>query len=324
MTEIKERTHRIIITATAIAMAFFAAWAAKAQTPGEWEKMKGNIAVFMANDTGRNGYYDQRTIAELMGNMAETIGPECIVAAGDIHHFNGVASVNDPLWTTNYETVYSHPELMIDWFPVLGNHEYRGCTKAVMDYSKVSRRWMSGKRYYSKVFEDDGITLRIVFIDTTPLIEKYRNETDKYPDACKQDADRQLAWLDSTLACAKEKWIVVVGHHPIYADTPKADSERADMQKALLPIFHKYDNVDIYACGHIHNFQHIRMKNDDIDYVVNSAASLSRDVKPTTGTQFCSSEPGFSVISASSASLCMHFIDKTGKILHSVKRVSKK
>ena len=70
----------------------------------------------MANDLGRNGYYDQKPIAELMGEMADVIGPECVFAAGDVHHFEGVRSVNDPLWMTNYELIYSHPELMIDWF----------------------------------------------------------------------------------------------------------------------------------------------------------------------------------------------------------------
>ena len=44
------------------------------------------------------------------------------------------------------------------------------------------------------------------------------------------------------------------------------------MQKRLLPILHKYNNVAIYACGHIHNFQHIQKKGDNIDYVVNSSS----------------------------------------------------
>ena len=42
---------------------------------------------------------------------------------------------------TNYELVYSHPELMIPWYPILGNHEYRGNTQAVLDYSQVCARW---------------------------------------------------------------------------------------------------------------------------------------------------------------------------------------
>ena len=153
---------------------------------------------YVANDLGRNGYYDQKPIAELMGEMAEQgVDPEFILATGDIHHFEGVASVNDPLWMTNYELVYSHPELMIHWYPVLGNQEYRGNTQAVLDYGKVSRRWEMPARYYTKVFNDKGMTMRVVWIDTAPLINKYREEKDKYPDACLQDDKRQLAWVDS-------------------------------------------------------------------------------------------------------------------------------
>ena len=143
-------------------------WKANA---AEWQKLKGEITLYMTNDMGRNGYYDQKPIAELMGEMADVVGPECVIAAGDIHHFNGVASTQDPLWLTNYEWVYSHPELMLDWFAVCGNHEYRGNTQAFMDYGKVSRRWMMPAKYYTKVFDHKGTTVRVIFLDTTPLIE---------------------------------------------------------------------------------------------------------------------------------------------------------
>lgn len=289
-----------------------------AQTPEQWEKLKGDINLYLANDLGRNGYYDQKPIAELMGRMGETIGPKCVIAAGDIHHFNGVASVNDPLWTTNYEQIYSHPELMIDWFPILGNHEYRGNTQAVLDYGLISRRWMMPSRYYTKVFNKKGLSLRVVFIDTTPLINRYRKEYTTYPDARKQNDVAQLQWLDETLRNAHEDWVIVVGHHPIYAETSKPQEERDDMQKKVLPLLHKYNNVALYACGHIHNFQHIRKSNDKIDYVVNSSASLARKVNPIDGTQFCSSEPGFSVISATSSQLNLYMIDKEGKVLYTV------
>ena len=251
--------------------------------------------------------------------MADVIGTEGVFAAGDLHHFEGVRSVNDPLWMTNYELIYSHPELMIDWFPILGNHEYRGNTQAVLDYTNVSRRWSMPGRYYTKVFEKKGTAIRFVMIDTAPLIDKYRNESETYPDACKQDMDQQLAWIDSVLTVAKEDWVVVIGHHPIYAETSKDDSERSDMQKRLDPILRKH-KVDIYACGHIHNFQHLRVPGSDIDYVVNSAGSLSRKVKPVEGTLFCSPEPGFSIFTADKKELDMHMIDKKGKVIYTVKR----
>lgn len=313
------RNKRMLLAVISVVlMSLFGHSGIYAQTPADWEKLKGDVVVYMANDLGRNGYYDQKPIAELMGNMAETLGPECVVAAGDVHHFEGVASVNDPLWMTNYELIYSHPELMIAWYPLLGNHEYRGNTQAVLDYGKVSRRWEMGGRYYTRTFDEDGTTLRLIFVDTTPLISKYREESDKYPDACKQNVDEQLKWLDNTLKQAKEDWVIVVGHHPIYAETSKDDVERNDMQRVLLPVLKKYNNVSLYVCGHIHNFQHIRMKGDNIDYVVNSSGSLARKVKPIEGTVFCSPEPGFSVISATKKALNMYMIDKTGKVLHTI------
>ena len=53
-----------------------------------------------------------------------------------------------------------------------------------------------------------------------------------------------------------------------------------DMEKRVDSILRKYKNVDMYLCGHIHNFQHIRKNGSNIDYVVNTSGSLSRKVKP--------------------------------------------
>lgn len=291
-----------------------------AQTPESWKALEKPLNFYLANDLGRNGYYDQKPIAELMGNMAETVDIECVIAAGDIHHFEGVRSVNDPLWMTNYELIYSHPELMIPWYSILGNHEYRGSTQAVMDYSTISARWNMPDRYYTFAMENDGVTVRFVMVDTAPLLDKYREDTEKYPDACKQDMDKQLSWIDSLLTTSKEDWVLVVGHHPIFAETGKDDSERLDLQKRLDSILRKHTNVDMYLCGHIHNFQHIRKVDSNIDYVVNTSGSLSRKVKPIDGTRFCSGDTGFSLICADKKELNLHMINKEGKVIYTVTR----
>lgn len=286
----------------------------------EWKSLERPLNFYMANDLGRNGYYDQKPIAALMGQMAETIDIECVLAAGDVHHFEGVRSVNDPLWMTNFELIYDHPELMIPWYAVAGNHEYRSNTQAVIDYSSVSARWNAPSKYYTMVMENDGVEVRIVMLDTTPLIDKYRKDTEDYHDASEQDIDAELKWLDSVLASAKEQWVIVVGHHPIYADTDKNASERKDMQERVDKILRRHDNVDMYLCGHIHNFQHIRVKGSDIDYVVNSSGSLARDVKPVDGTVFCSGLSGFSLITADKDELSLHMIDNKGNVIHTVTR----
>ena len=301
-------------------MALFVVTVSFAQTPESWKTLEKPLNFYLANDLGRNGYYDQKPIAELMGNMAENVDIECVIAAGDVHHFEGVRSVNDPLWMTNYELIYSHPELMIPWYAILGNHEYRGNTQAVIDYSAVSARWNVPDRYYTFAMENDGVTVRFVMVDTAPLLDKYREDTEKYPDACKQDMNKQLAWIDSVLTAAKEDWVLVVGHHPIYAETGKDDSERLDLQKRLDSVLRKHKNVDMYLCGHIHNFQHIRKADSNIDYVVNTSGSLSRKVKPVDGTKFCSGETGFSLISVDKKELNLHMINKEGKVIYTATR----
>lgn len=292
-----------------------------AQNKAEWKTYEADVNFILANDLGRNGYYDQKPLAELMGEMAEEIDVACVAAAGDVHHFEGVRSVNDPLWMTNYELIYAHPELMLPWYPILGNHEYRGNTQAVLDYAGISRRWCMPARYYTKTLEENNTRVKLVFIDTTPLIDKYRKDTDTYPDAVKQDMAAQLQWLDRTLTEAREDWVIVIGHHPIFADTPKADSERADMQRRVDTVLRRHSNVAMYLCGHIHNFQHIRMPGSSIDYVVNSAASLSRSkVKAVEGTRFCSPEAGFSLVSADKNTLSLRMINKEGKAIYTITR----
>lgn len=303
-----------------ILIAAAAALTVSATSNNDWKKLKSDINLFIVNDLGRNGYYYQKPIASLMGEMAEAIGPEAVLALGDVHHFEGVASVSDPLWMTNFESIYSHPELMTEWLPILGNHEYRGNTGAVLDYSRISRRWVMPARYYSRTFRDKDTSVKMVFIDTTPLIDKYRNNPEEYPDACRQDIDEQLSWLDNELQNGLEDWIIVVGHHPIYADTPKDNTERRDMEQRVDSILKKH-NVDMYICGHIHNFQHIRRPGSDIDYIVNSSGSLSRPkVKKTEGTVFVSGEAGFSVLGASKNTLTLSMINKNGTVIHQIER----
>lgn len=304
---------------TTLLMLVLAVMSIMAQTPEQWAKLEKDVNFFVANDLGRNGYYDQKLIADLMGRMAETVGIECVAAPGDVHHFEGVRSTQDPLWMTNYELIYSHPELMLDWYPTFGNHEYRGNTQAVLDYAKVSARWAMPGRYYTKVIEDNGVSVRLVFLDTAPMIDKYRNDTEKYPDAGKQDYKKQLEWLDSVLTSAKEDWVIVLGHHPIYADTGKDTSEREDLQARLNPILTKHKNVSMYICGHIHNFQYIRKPGCNIDYVVNTSGSLSRaKVNAVDGTQFCSGLSGFSVVAADKTTLSLSMIDKDGNVVYTI------
>ena len=292
---------------------------ASAHNPKAWRKLRQDINIFWASDLDRGGCYDQKVIANLMGEMAGKIKPECIISTGDTHHGNGVKSVTDDDWQEHLTEMYNHRNLAkLDWWAVAGNHEYRGNSQALVDYSKVNSHWRMPAKYYTTVFKKGGATIRFVMLDTTPLIEKYRMDK-RYPDAALQDYEAQLEWLEKVLSEATEDWVIVAGHHPVYADTKKNKSERDDIKSAINGILRKH-KVAMYLCGHIHSFQHIRRKGYDIDYLVNSSASWARDVKRIKDMKYCSDEAGFSVITASEKRLSVHFIDKNGNILHTVNK----
>ena len=278
--------------------------------------LDGRFTFLIASDLGRNGYYDQKQVAEMMGEVAGLADPEFIAMVGDVHHFQGVRSVQDPLWLTNFEWIYKHPELMISWHPVLGNHEYEGSTQTVLDYSAVSRRWEMPDRYYAMTESvSEKAEVLLLFIDTPPLIDKYRDSPEQHPDAGLQNMDTQLAWIDATLAASHAKWKIVLGHHPVFAGTTKDDIERTDLQKRLQPLLDTH-GVDAMVSGHIHNFQHIRAPGSEVDYFVNSSASQSRPVVPFDGALFSSPDPGFSLCTVTEDELIITFVNQDGKILY--------
>ena len=282
--------------------------------------LEDDFTFLIASDLGRNGYYDQKPVAEMMGEVALITDAEFIAVPGDVHHFMGVRSVQDPLWLTNFEWVYSHPGLMIPWHAVLGNHEYRGNTQAVLDYGTVSRRWEMPGRYYSMTEPlSDEAEVLLVLIDTPLLIDKYRDNPTTFPDAREQSMEEQLAWIDSTLEGSDATWKVVMGHHPVYAGTTKELRERTDLQARLQPLLDEH-HVDAYVAGHIHNFQHIRVPGSDVDYIVNTSASLTREVVPFEGAIFGSPDPGFTLCTVTETELVFHFVNDKGRVIYQYSR----
>ena len=279
------------------------------------EKLPDQALNFMvASDMGRRGVSEQKNVATLMGKEADLNTISFIAVPGDPIHDDGVKSTEDSEWKDKFENIYTAPSLMnLPWYVVAGNHEYHGSVQAIMDYSKISKRWKAPARYFSfeKTLDTKGTKCLFVFIDTAPLIDKYRADK-SYSDACKQDMEKELKWLDSTLVSSKDRWKIVLGHHPVYADTQKDVNERTDMEKRVGVILEK-EKADFYICGHIHNFQHLKPAGKSVNYIVNSSASESRKVNKTDGTIFCNPDPGFTVCSVTSESFSFFFVNHKGE-----------
>ena len=273
-----------------------------------------NLNFIVANDMGRRGKSKQKDIAGLMALSAEQNRITFLAVAGDPIHDDGVQSIDDNEWKVKIEDVYTAPALhAIPWYVISGNHEYNGNVQAILDYSAISKRWNAPARYYTftEKLNDSDNECVFVFIDTSPFIDKYRNDK-QYSDAGEQDVDVQLRWLDSVLVASNDaRWKIVIGHHPIYADTKKVDSERTDMQ-ARVGVILENREVDFYIGGHIHNFQHIQPEGRKVNYIVNSSASRAREVKPIEGTIFCNPDPGYALFTVSADSVRFFFVNHTG------------
>jgi len=276
----------------------------------------GEYSFFIVADVGRNGYFKQMDVAYHMGEYAELFSPEFILSAGDCFHMRGVQSIHDPIFLSNFEHIYTHPRLHCEWYSVLGNHEYQGNTQAVIDYSDISRRWVMPDRYYTNSFVvNDSVSVRIVHIDTSPVIEKYRKDSTKYFDAWKQDHNRQIVWLDSVLSVSDETWKIVIGHHPIVSEDTKSTSEKKELMERVNPLLEKYQ-VDYYFSGHIHTFQHLQTGNN-IEYVVVPSGSLGRPALRNQHTLFSSEDEGFIICDIFGNRFNFRVVNYNGDIIYS-------
>jgi predicted MPP superfamily phosphohydrolase len=270
------------------------------------------------SDHGRNGFDNQKEVAEMMGKVADKCSIKFIVTAGDNFQASGVQSIQDPLWMSSFENIYANPSLHVEWYPALGNHDHGGNIQAQIDYSDISRRWKMPAAYYTLVKSGNGTKIRLVILDTYSIINGYSNPSQKYT---LQAAQRQIAWADSVLGAAREDWVIVVGHHPVYSAHPTRKNTK-ELVEYLNPVMNRH-HVDFFIGAHDHIFQQLKDSTSKIDYFVNTAGSEVRDEARNSMTVFAASSPGFSICSATNTDLTMYFIGLEGKAIYKYNRHKK-
>ena len=102
-----------------------------------------------------------------------------------------------------------------------------------------------------------SVSVTFIVLDTTSLVGKYSDRSDP----------KQRAWLASQLSSCKSTWIVVAGHHPIYAIGEHGPTPELQNLKPLL----KAAGVAFYAAAHDHSLQHINGDGTGVEYVVSGA-----------------------------------------------------
>ncbi|KAL3619856.1 Purple acid phosphatase 7 [Castilleja foliolosa] len=219
-----------------------------------------SIAFLVIGDWGRDGFFNQSLVANQMGYVGKKLGIDFVISTGDNFYDNGLKGVDDPLFLTSFTNIYTAKSLQKPWYTVLGNHDYLGSTEAQLSRAlvRLDQRW-----YCKRNFIVQTGLVDIVFIDTTPFVDKYFENPKKKNFDWKGIMPRDtyishvLQNLDLALKKSRAAWKIVVGHHAIRSIGYHGDTQ--ELVDQVLPIL-EANNVDMYINGHNHNLEHLSNK----------------------------------------------------------------
>ncbi len=207
-----------------------------------------------------------------------------VLGLGDNFYPSGVTSTTDPKWETHFQKPYG--PLGLNFYPVLGNHDYQGNSSAEIEYAKVGKHWQMPANY----FDFTKGKIQFFAIDTNHL------------------DDHQLLWLSHELKGSQAKWKIVYGHHPIHSYGYHGNTP--ELVEKLLPILTQ-GNVDFYLSGHDHDMQVLKGPSDLV-MVVSGAAAQSRPSHKGPETLFNTGGLGFAHFVIEDKQVSLRFIDKAG------------
>jgi hypothetical protein len=270
-------------------------------------------------DWGRNGADHQLQVARQMGRWASEHPNQFIISTGDNFYPSGVISEHDPLFHYSFENIYTDFSLQWDWYPILGNHDYKSDPDAQVRYSTISRRWKMPARYYSKEFSlgKDGRVL-MLFIDTNPMLPEFYDNPEYGPHVKGQDPEKQLEWIDKTLAAAGKdvRWKIVVGHHPMYTAGPRTTNyDTLGIRKILENVLEKHQ-VNVYLSGHDHSLQHLKSSGVTHHFVSGAGSEVTPVKDGLPYSRFQAADYGFMYFSVAGEQLNVKVINHEGKLLY--------
>ncbi len=268
---------------------------------------QNTISFHVVGDWGTGGKGARRVGGAMAGQHAIQ-SVDAIISTGDNIYPSGVKSVDDPQWQSKFERIYPAGQLPVPFWAVLGNHDYRSNPDAQVAYTGHRlpdgsvTRWRMPGRVWSTVFMREGgaLRVRLVGIDTQQLVA----------GAAARKA--HLRWIDSVLASAREEWIVVIGHHPVYAHGHYGNTPV--LVKQLAPLLEKY-GVHAYLNGHEHDLQLMRRING-VRYVVSGGGGGVRKTSSGPNTEFAASTLGFFRLDFDAKRMRIRAFDADGKLLH--------
>ena len=227
------------------------------------------------------------------------------ITMGDNFYRCGVRSVDDPLWKTRWEDLYT--PLGILFYAALGNHDYghppiicplqQASAASEIARTGHSPSWRMAARYYTFA----AGPARFFALDTEGW------------------SSQQLEWIGSALAASQNEpgiqWRIVYGHHPIQTSGVHLNQRRiGELRRELIPLF-KQQHVDLYVAGHDHDMEHLR--SDGMEFLIcgASGAELRKVRHKQPASVFTDSVYGFLDLSIDDRTIAAEFLDTSLKSL---------
>lgn len=257
-----------------------------------------SINFLVIGDWGTGGSL-QKSVADAMAKTARAEPIDFILSVGDNFYPKGVSSIDDKAWKTKFEDIYHHPELKVDWYSVLGNHDYRSNIHAQIEYHSINPRWHMDGRYFSFSKAKRDVSLFFAMFDSQIVVEN------------RPQRSAQKKWLETEVSSNSSSWKFAVAHHPIRSNGFYGDNSA--MVKDFKPIFDQ-SKLDIYFNGHEHDLQYIADPRDSFRCIVSGAGGGGRDTAYGANSLFAGTNGGFVFCSATKDQLHIRFIDKMGQV----------
>jgi len=254
-------------------------------TIGDW-----GAAAIESKDWYKDTVY---AVAKQMADSASAIDANFIVNTGDNFYWCGIQNTSDFQIAVDYTKPYlQYDSLRVPWYNALGNHEYGYNVQAQIDLTELITNWNLPDRYYTKrvKLSSNGDWLTLVFIDSNPCVQEYRDDNESGWDPCgdrfptcsihngKDNFEGPCKFHENILAqSCKEQyntfkkmleavddddWLIIVGHHP---------ADEMDVEDMLGVMQDK--GFDLYLNGHTHTLNHYSIDDDPI-YITSGAGGM--------------------------------------------------
>jgi 3',5'-cyclic AMP phosphodiesterase CpdA len=245
---------------------------------------KGTVKFGVIGDNG-TGEREQFEIGAQLTKIQTTFPFDFVIMLGD--NMYGGQSPAD--FVKKFEQPYAALLAAgVKFQASLGNHD----RSENVSYKPFN---MNGERYYSYARRN----VRFFALDSTRMDAK------------------QLAWLETSLADAREDWRICYFHHPLYSNATRHGSS-VDLRVVLEPIFVKH-GVDVVFSGHDHVYERLKPQKGIAYFVSGAAGQLRRgNMQPTDQTAaYFDQDQSFMLVEVAGNDMHFEALSRTGKTVDS-------